>query len=137
MMSVLNVPSGAASLKTPIFLLYLSALYPRCMTRSILSEPDCTGRWSLLTIVSFWPMAVSVRSSMFEGWLVVKETRGALSATASSRSQKRSPSCRQASTVWPRSVTYFVPESTSRSTSESTLSLDRQTILPLTEGTMQ
>ena len=92
MMSVLSVPSGAASLKTPILRRYLSALYPRCMTRSILSEPDWTGRCSLLTIVSFSPMARSVLSSMFDGWLVVNHTRGALSATASRRSQNLSPS---------------------------------------------
>ena len=60
-------------------------------------------------MVSRSPMALSVRSSMLEGWLVANHTRGALSETASRRSQNLLPSCLHASTVWPRSVTYPVP----------------------------
>ncbi len=82
-------------------------------------------------------MALSVRSSMLEGWLVVNHTRGALSDTPSSRSQNLSPSCLQASTVWPSKVTYPVPPATSLSTSSSTFSIGRHIIRPLTVGTMQ
>src|SRR5215218_8603261 len=67
------------------------------------------------------PIAFSVRSSMLEGWLVVNHTRGAISETASRRSQNLFPSCLHASTVWPRSVTYPVPPATRFSTSPITL----------------
>jgi hypothetical protein len=107
------------------------------MTLSMRSEPDCTGKCSLFTIVSFSPIKRSVRSSMLDGWLVVNHTRGATSATLSRRSQNRFPSCRQASTVCPSNVTYPVPLCTRPSISATTFSSGRHTMRPLTEGTMQ